>query len=197
MGTARAMRWLRPDPVPAALVERLLWAATRASSPNNTQAWDFVVVQDPEIRQRIGRLFTEAMPPERVETMRAAQPAGGDGAERRTREGAFHLMTTMGDVPVLILVCGTNTYPPSAPEPSFMYSAVFAAAQNLIVAARALGLGAAFTTFHRMVEPRLREVLGIPADRTIGVTVPVGWPERRFGPVSRRSLDEVVHHDHW
>ena len=57
MGTARAMRFFKPDPVPADLLEKVLWAATRASSPNNTQAWGFIVVQDPAIRRRMGMLY--------------------------------------------------------------------------------------------------------------------------------------------
>jgi nitroreductase len=197
MGTARAMRWLRPDPVPAELTERLLWAATRASSPNNTQAWDFVVVQDAGIRARIGQLYLEALPPAVLEEARNPKPAGGDATERRTRRGALHLMTSMGEVPLLILVCGANVYPAAQPEESMMYSAIHAAAQNLIVAARALGLGATFTTLHRMIEPGLRELLAVPADRTIGVTIPVGWPDRPFGPVTRRPLEDVIHRDHW
>jgi nitroreductase len=78
-----------------------------------------------------------------------------------------------------------------------MYSAMHAAAQNAVVAARALGLGAAFTTLHGTAEPAIREILGIPEDRTIGVTIPLGWPDRPFGPVARRPLEEVVHRDHW
>ncbi len=78
-----------------------------------------------------------------------------------------------------------------------MYSAVFAAAQNLVVAARALGLGAAFTTLHGVAEQQFREILGIPAERFLGVTIPLGWPAGPVGPVSRKPLEEVVHHDRW
>lgn len=195
MGTARSMRWFKPDPVPPALVDRVLWAATRASSANNTQPWDFVVVQDRDVRARIGALHERAMPA--VARAGAPVPPGLDPTERRTREGAFNLMATMADVPVIVYVCGANTYPEAAPDLAFMYSAMFAAAQNLLVAARALGLGAAFTTLHRSIEPDLRTLLAIPDDRTIGVTLPLGWPARPFGPVTRRPTDEVVHHDRW
>jgi len=195
MGTARAMRWFRPDPVPWPLLERALWAATRASSPNNTQAWDFVVVQDSEVRTRLGELFATLVPA--PSTAPSPGPSDVDPTERRTVEGAMNLMAHMGEVPAIIFVCGADVYPASDPDIAYMYSAVYAAAQNLIVAARALGLGAAFTAFHRLVEAPLRELLAIPADRHISVTIPVGWPARPFGPVTRKPLEHVVHHDRW
>jgi nitroreductase len=193
MGTARAMRWLNPDPVPWTVLEKVLWAATRASSPNNVQPWDFVVVQDADVRERIGELLASPASPRR-----AAPPTNVDPSARRTAAGARNLRANFGEVPVVVFVCGTNAYPPGGePDIFYMYSAVFAAAQNLIVAARAVGLGAAFTTFHRFVEGPLRELLGIPEDRHIGVTIPMGWPARPFGPLTRKPLQDVVHRDHW
>jgi nitroreductase len=192
MGTARAMRWLKPDPVAWPLLEKVIWAATRASSPNNVQPWDFVVVRDRGALGRIGEMFAALVAPGR-----AAPPPDVDATTRRTIEGAVHLMANLGDVPAVVFVCGTNAYPAGEPDISYMYSAVFAAAQNLIVAARALGLGAAFTTLHRYVDAPLRELLGIPGDRHIAVTIPLGWPARPFGPVTRKALEDVIHHDRW
>ena len=191
MGTARAMRFFQPDAVPDDLVEKVLWAATRASSGNNTQGWDFVVIRDPAVRARLA----DALVPfaEAIESM----PDPGNETDRRTLRGAKNLVTTLSEVPVIIVVCGANIYPPNQPREAFMYSAVYAAAQNLVVAARALGLGAAFTTVHLRAEPEFRDILGIPDDRYIGVTIPLGWPAGPVGPVNRKPLDEVVHHDHW
>jgi nitroreductase len=191
MGTARAMRFFQPDPVPAELLEKVLWAATRASSPNNTQGWDFVVVRDVDQRTRLGEALTHFVGV--VESM----PDPGNDTDRRTLAGAKNLAATFPTIPVIILVCGVNIYPAQAPRENFMYSAMYAAAQNLVVAARALGLGAAFTTLHGVAEPKFREILGIPDDRTIGVTIPLGWPAGPVGPVTRKPLDEVVHYDHW
>jgi nitroreductase len=195
MGTARAMRWFLPDPVPWPLLERVLWAATRASSPNNVQPWDFVVVEDAELRGRLGEVFAGLLPP--PGSSPATVPADMDPTARRTGEGAMNLMARIGQVPAIVFVCGADVYPPSDPDISYMYSAVYAAAQNLIVAARAVGLGAAFTTLHRYVDAPLRELLAIPADRHISVTIPVGWPARPFGPLTRKPLEHVVHHDRW
>src|SRR5687767_13934040 len=61
MGTARAIRYLKPDPVPTEHIEKLIWAATRASSPGNSQAWGFVVVSDAEKKARIGGAVSDAV----------------------------------------------------------------------------------------------------------------------------------------
>jgi nitroreductase len=191
MGTARAMRFFKPDPVPPELLDKVLWAATRASSPNNTQAWHFVVVQDAAQRRRLGDVVSGFA--ERVRGM----PDPGNEMDRRTLKGAANLGATLGEIPVLIFVCGRNVYPPHAPRETMMYSAVYAASQNLVVAARALGLGAAFTTLHHIGESRMREILAIPDEVFIGTVIPLGYPDGPTGPVTRRPLAEVVHHDHW
>jgi nitroreductase len=78
-----------------------------------------------------------------------------------------------------------------------MLSAGYAAAQNLLVAARSLGLGASFTTLHALADAEVRALVGIPDDVEIVCTMPVGWPARPFGEVVRRPLAEVVHRDGW
>jgi nitroreductase len=196
METARAIRRFRPDPIDPASIERVIWAATRASNPHNMQCWDFVVVQDAAVRERIGELFRHAADTRR---RRAGGSAGGSAAPTDTARtnAALDLMAGIAGVPAIVFVCGANGYPPDSPDPVYMYSAIYGAAQNLLVAARALGLGAAFTAFHRADEPGLRNLLGIPDDRTIGATIALGWPDQPFGPVRRKPVTEVVHHDRW
>jgi nitroreductase len=191
LGSARTMRWLKPDPVPEADVQRLLWAATRASNPNNTQAWDFVVVRDPGVRKQLA----EAVAPmaEFIRTM----PDPETETDRRTLRGALNLTERLADFPVIIVICGRNVYPAHEPLETMMYSAIYSAAQNLQIAARALGLGAAYTTVHLHNEAEFRRILEIPDDRYVGVTMPIGYPERAFGAVTRRPLDDVVHLDRW
>lgn len=187
------MRWLKPDPVPDELVEKLLWAATRASNPGNSQPWDFVVVREEAMRRQVADIITGPMKGFRPSPSELPE----DPTQRRILQGVSYLVEHMGDIPVLIFVCGNNVYPPNAPQEPMMYSAVFGAAQNLMVAARTLGLGAAYTTFHLTREAEIKAKLGIPDGTRICVTIPVGWPGRHFGSLTRRPLEEVVHHDHW
>lgn len=194
MGTCRAIRYFTDEPIDDELIDQLVWAATRAPSPGNTQEWDLVVVTDPERRAAVGRVFDDALG-DRLAQLAALDRT--DPAEQRMVDGAAHLARTIGDAPVIVLVCGPVTYPTGRPDERFTWSALYPAAQNLILAARALGLGSAFTTFHHAAEPGLREVLGIPDHIVIGATIPIGWPARPFGPVRRRPITEFVHRDHW
>lgn len=187
------MRWLKPDPVSDELVEKLIWAATRASNPGNVQPWDFVVIRDEPTRRDVAELITGHLDGLR----RAPEALPRDPTQRRILEGVGHLVEHFSDAPVLILVCGNNIYPLDAPREHLMYSAVFGAAQNLLVAARALGLGAAYTTFHSAREEEIKAKLGIPAATKICVTIPIGWPGRPFGHLTRKPVGDVVHHDHW
>jgi len=192
MGTARAIRYLKPDPVPRELVEKVVWAATRASSPGNSQGWDFVVVTDAERKAAIGGAIADVM----SSVMRVPGP----DTERSTRlmlTGARDLALGLADAPVLIVVCGRMVYPPGNPDEMMVWSACYPAAQNLIVAARALGLGATFTTFQRRAEHAVRSTLGIPDDVRMAALIPLGWPDRPHGPVNRRPVDEVLHWERW
>jgi nitroreductase/uncharacterized protein YciI len=194
LGSARAMRRLRPDPVPDELIEKLIWAATRASNPGNSQGWEFVVVRDAAPK----RALRDAIAAGLAGVLRAPQPAPELSArEARLRDDALHLVQGLDRVPVLIAVCSRRVYPPGAPQDIFLWSAVYPASQNLCVAARALGLGTTFTTFQSVAEPEVRRILGIPDDVFIGTLIPVGWPERAFGPVRRKPVAEVIHRDRW
>jgi len=186
LGSARAMRYLKPDPVPPEYVEALIWAGTRASSPDNTQPWHFLAVTDSSQRGAIARA---------VAPMRAVAeellPAA-DESEARTLRGAGHLVENLADVPLLLFVCGPNSYPAQAPQERYLWSAVYPAAQNIVVAARALGLGCVFSMLHVIAPGQVRAILGIPAEIKIGVMLAIGWPARPSGPMHRRPLTEVA-----
>lgn len=191
MRTCRAMRHLKPDPVDDELIERIVTAATWAPSPGNSQGRDFVVVKDPAKKAAIGDAIETVMSPAIAAMERP------DRTHRLMLDGTAHLVRTLKTCPVLILVCAKAVYPYAAPRESFVWSSVYPAAQNLIVAARALGLGTVFTTFHGVAEPVVRETLDIPDDVHLGCLIPVGWPDREFGPVRRVGYDQVVHVDRW
>ena len=190
--TTRAMRRLKPDPVPEDLIKKVIHAATCASSPGNSQGWDFVVVRDPAQRKRIGDLIRERVLPNLV----AIPDSGGvEKSRARMMSGARHLASHFGDAPVIVFVCGASIYPPGQPIDEFVGAALYPAAQNLIVAARAVGLGTVFTTFHMFAAAEIGQIIGLPATHRIQVTIPMGWPEGKFGPVARKPVEEVIHWD--
>jgi len=186
------MRHLRPDPIPVETVRQLLEAAICAPSPGNSQGWDFVVVQDAAPRAALATMLRDGVRP-----LLPPVPEGGDPVRRRLLASAHHLLDHALEVPLWIVVCGRPVYPASAPSADWIPAAVYPAAQNLLLAARGLGLGATFTTWHMPSEAAVRELLGIPPEARIAVTVPVGWPGRPFGPVKRRPLEDVVHWGRW
>ena len=191
MSTNRAMRYLKPDPVGDDLIEQIVTAGTWAPSPGNSQGRDFVVVRDQAKKAAIG---------DAIETVMAHRVAAMERPDRTHRlmlDGTEHLVRTLKTCPVLILVCGKTVYPYESPRESFVWSSIYPAAQNLIVAARALGLGTVFTTFQGTAEPVIRETLNIPDDVHIGCLIPVGWPDANFGPLKRVGYDKVVHMDGW
>lgn len=191
MGTCRAMRHLKPDPIPDELIDRVLWAATRAPSPGNSQGWDFVVLRDEAKKARIAAAVSSVM------AARVAAMPRPDDTTRRMLDGTENLIATLGQAPVIVFVCGGVVYPPGAPREAFTWSAIYPAAQNLLVAARALGLGTVFTTMQMTAEPTVRDVLAIPEHIRIGAMIPIGWPDRPFGPVTRRPVSDFVHLDGW
>ncbi|QIG43726.1 nitroreductase family protein [Nocardioides anomalus] len=191
MGQARAMRRLRPDPVPDELVRALVWAGTRAASPNNTQLWRFVVVREAEQRAAIGGTMEEFL--SWIDAL--GEPA--DEHDAHIRAEARHLVANVAQAPVLIFVCAEHAYPERGPDPRYLWSVVNTASQNILVAARALGLGATLTMMQVRNEQSVREVLGLPENVQIGTMIPVGWPDRAFGPARRLPLDDVVHLERW
>ncbi|MGH7292575.1 MAG: nitroreductase family protein [Myxococcota bacterium] len=115
MESCRAMRWLKPDPVPEELIRKVLRAATSASSPGNSQGWDFVVVRDAALRKQIGEIFKSEVRPRILPV-----PESADGSRKRMTAGAQHLLETFDRVPVLIFVCGASIYPPGNPIDAFV-----------------------------------------------------------------------------
>jgi nitroreductase len=191
METCRAIRYLRPDPVPRELIEKAIYAATRASSPGNSQGWDFVVVTDRATKAKLGPVLRERMLP-LVQSLPAAP-----GVVGRMLGGAQHLLNGFEHVPVWVFVCGRKVYPPGGGTDQMVHAALYPAAQNLIVAARSLGLGTTFTTFQLAAEAEMRAALTLPSDVSIGVCIALGFPDREFGPVARKPVAEVIHWERW
>lgn len=191
MGSCRAMRYFRDEPVSDELIDKLIWAATRAPSPGNSQHYGFVVVRDRTTLAAVGKAITTALEPV------AAAPPPDEPWAQAMITGTLDLAADLTSVPALIVVGGPSAYPPGRPIESFVWSALYPAVQNLLVAARALGLGTTLTTWHLLAGPTLRDHLAIPEDVHLGAVIPVGWPAREFGPVRRRPIEEFIHRERW
>ena len=199
MYTQRAIRRLKPDPVSGELISKLIEAATKAPSGGDRQPWAFIVIGDPATRQKIGEWYLDAWnqtygaaPREAIERLPANQI--------RVLRSAEHLARHLAEAPVLILACVRVAAPPGSPAgvaTASHYGSIFPAVQNLLLAARGLGLGATLTTLHRLHEQDVKDLLGIPANVEAVALIPVGHPIGRYGPTKRRPVDDVVHYDRW
>ena len=193
METCRSIRRFKPDPVPDEVLEQLVHYATRAPSAGNTQLWRFLIVTDPDDRRWFRDMLVEAVSPR-------LPPAPTDddmSQQARTSRMYRRFIFEFDRIPAFIMTTIHNAFPNAdKPVPQFMWSTVFAATQNLLLAARGLGLGAAMTTNHLENEPAVRAHFGIPDDVGIGATIPVGYPEGHYGPVSRRPGTDATYQNH-
>ncbi len=90
----------------------------------------------------------------------------------------------------MVLVCATARGPAAADN-------VIPAAQNLLLAARGLGIGGTITTLHPTVEERVHALFGIPDKAQVVYCIPLGYPRGKFGPTTRKPLGEVSAIDRW
>jgi nitroreductase len=192
--TQRAMRRLKPDPIPDAVLRQIMDATICAPSGGNRQGWSFLVIRDPAKRARLGELYREAWGElMKVPYYRGAAAAPPDSPEGKMLASARHLSEHLGEAPVLVLACiGTDGRATITTGAS-----IYPAVQNLMLAARALGIGSCITTIHKYRDPQVKELLGIPADVETAALIPLGYPLGKFGRPPRRPLAEVAHADHW
>jgi nitroreductase len=194
MGTTRSMRRLSTAPVPADLLRKILEAGTCAPSGGNMQRWRFLVVRDPKIKETVGAYYKRAWNEIVSPRYRSGEPAPGTSRDRfwRMLDAAQYLADHIHEAPVWIVPC-LQAASPTRTTGSSIYPAV----QNMLLAARALGLGATLTTLHLNFEPEVEAAFGLPADTHTYAILPIGYPIGRFGPVSRIPLSDVVYEDRW
>jgi nitroreductase len=200
MSTMRAMRRLRPDPVPMDLVRRVIEAGTWAPSGQNTQPWAFVVVTDRETKQFVQQRYHAAL----VERLGPVLPKPDDhSATARSFRAAVHLAEHLNEAPVLLFVCGRRDWPFVIPADQRVgkappsYGSIYPCVENVLLACRALGLGASLTTLHALFEDALCASLEIPAEYGVVAMIPIGYPLGRFGPVRRRPQADVTYYGRW
>ena len=170
----RAIRRLKPDPIPDADLQDILEAAIRAPNGGNAQAWHFLAVQDPTLRAQFGTLYHEAWWAKRrdagIQTPEELPP---------NYRLSMRLANEISQAPVVILVCATA-------RGVGPMGSVIPAVQNLLLAARALGIGGTITTLHPQVDERVHELFGIPPTAQVVYCIPLGYPQGHFGPNTRK-----------
>jgi len=196
MRTMRAMRRLKPDPVPDELINRILQAGTWAPSGGDAQKWRFIVVKDPAIKKQIQVYYQRGLDAVLHRHAQEADPAQEARNERRNA-AVRYLTEHFHEAPVLIVCClyhdtGKNM------QPEKMYGAsIYPAVQNMLLAARGLGLGATLTARHLQFEREVDRILGLPANAETFAILPIGYPMGHFGSISRRPVAEVTFLDRW
>ena len=212
--SARSLRRLKPDPIPEEMIVKILDAAIRAPSAGNAQNWAFVVVRDPEQRRKLGVIYRKASDiAAAVYAARGRPPHLTEQQFARMMGTGGYLWEHLGEAPVLLIPCQRRpvvplreALPPAIAghyENELAYvdrirgASIYPAVQNIILACRALGLGTVITTNHIRCEDEVKAVLGIPDDVDTFALMPIGRPLDKFGPLTRRPLDEIVHRDRW
>ncbi len=196
--STRAIRRYRPDPVPDDLLRDVLFAATRAPSGSNRQNFRFVVLRDGETACEAKRLIAEAAQAIWGDKRKHDGYDSGSGAVANSPKARMAVtmqryVQEFASVPVLLLPCFTRHRAANVMEGASVYPAC----QNVLLAARAVGLGGVLTGFHAPVEPQIRTLLQIPDEVVIAATITLGFPEGRHGPVRRRPMQELIYDGSW
>jgi nitroreductase len=196
--TQRSVRRVKPDPVDDNIVLRCIQLALEAPTASNGQNWKFVVVKDQAVKAALGAQYRRAW---RLysELGRRSKP---DEQARRIMRSVQWQVDHFEQVPVLVVCClAQRARLPLAPLPpiarSSHYGSIYPSVQNLLLAARAAGLGAGVITLPLWSETVARRALGLPFSVEPCCIVTLGWPLGRYGPKQRRPVGEVVHLDRY
>lgn len=205
MSTLRAVRRLKPDPIPDDVLHRVLEAATWAPTGGNVQPWRVVVVKDAARKAKLGELYLERWKVY-VEAHRRliadALDDVKDKADRMLAAGDY-LADHFGEAPVIAVFCfnpkGMTITDAGLDRVSVVGGAsVYTAVENFLLACRAEGLGCTLTTLLCEVEPEVCELLKIPEGWGTACAVPIGWPRLRgHGPITRRPVEKLTFLDEW
>jgi nitroreductase len=201
--TTRAVR-KRLDltrPVERELIEECVKIAQQAPSGSNSQGWHFVVVTDPKLREKIGKLYVMGA------TEYFSSGSGRNKSESdpksslsRMRSSALYLVENIDKVPALVIPCyrGRPDGAPASEQAGFWLS-IIPAAWSFALAARARGLGTAITTFHLEFEEEAAKILGIPyKEVTQAALMPLAYTKgTKFKPGPRKETASIIHWNQW
>jgi nitroreductase len=190
-------------PVPMELIRECLEIALQAPSGSNRQTWQWIVVTDPLQRRAIGEFYRRAVDGYLESSGFAGQLYADDPVrgqvQRRVGDSVAHLGEHMGDVPVLVIPCiQTGRGDLGSGSQAGLWGSLLPAAWNFCLAARARGLGTAWTTLHLEYEAEVAALLGLPEGVHQGALIPTAYyTGDSFQPAPRQPLDDVLHLDRW
>ncbi len=187
--TTRAIRRLKPDPVPRALIRKVCEAGSFAPSGGNRQPWIFVAVVNAKRRAWVAERYRAAFHAYIAPALEASKDAGFPDASRRNLQAALHLADHLHEAPVHLFVAGWKR---RGLEQS---QALFPAIQNILLACRAVGLGASLTTMHTEFRDELDPWLGLRPETPSCALLPIGWPRGHYGTPPRKPVDGCLFYD--
>lgn len=205
MSTLRAVRRLRPDPIPDEVLHRVLQAAVWAPTGGNKQPWRIIAVRDPQKRQALQQLYQPAWKKFSVAYSKGIESLPDNEREKQQRTlkasdtlaDNFHLSPVILMFffnPSLMAITDSDLGRPSIVGGGSVYPAV----QNTLLACRAEGLGCTITTLLCLREKEVKQLLDIPEDWYTCAAVPIGYPVGRgHGPITRQSVENMAYLDTW
>jgi nitroreductase len=188
MFSQRSIRRFRPDPIPVDDLHLIMDAAVKAPSGGNRQPARFLVLTDPDTIRDFGALYREAWWAKRRDEKQPWTRREDIPAEERGHTAAARLADEIRDAPCIVLALTTVKNGAASVIPSV---------QNLMLAARALGIGSVPTTLHAQVLERVYALLGIPSELEFHLCIPLGYPRGRFGTTQRVPAAEVTYSNRW
>jgi nitroreductase len=205
MSTLRAVRRLRPDPIPADVLERVLQAACWAPTGGNMQPWRIIVVRSPEHKQALADLYAPEWTKYTAFGRKRAERQQLREADRakleRTLAAGDYLAEHLAEAPAILLFIADPAMMAITDKDLDRVSmvgggSVYTAVQNTMLACVAEGLGCTLTTLHCFREPEVKAALGIPDGWATLAMVPIGYPVGKgHGPITRRPPAELVFDD--
>src|SRR5438067_9350658 len=184
MFTQRSIRRMRPDPIPVEDLRLIIDAAVKAPSGGNRQTARFLVLTDRDLIQQFGALYREAWWAKRRDEGQPWTTREQIPPEAKNSLAAARLADEVVAAPAIAIAFGTG---------KGQASSVIPAVQNLMLAARALGIGSVPTTLHPQVMERVNALLGIPSEAELHLVIPMGYPRGRFGPTQRLPTHETTY----
>ena len=177
---------------------KIIEAGLCAPSGGSMQNWRFIVVKDPEIKKKIQVVYKRAFEVV-IARYRSNPPPPGkmEAQKQRMLKAVEYLTDHFHEAPVMIVCCLMNGTARAMGLAKMSGASIYPSAQNMLLAARALGLGSVLTTRHLLYEKDVKEALGLPENAETFAILPIGWPMGKFGAVSREPVEKVTFFNKW